>query len=1138
MITKDLKFLASQRRIPVLTFFLLQFIAAVGTLGQPATPVQQTAPNEINIKDCGADIRMLAQGAAVESRRTIGPGEVQCYRIKLLKDQYTHIEVIQRGVDVLVQLFTLAGAKVGAVIDSPNGRDGSEPISEVADSETEYVIVIKSQDSPHAGEPKYTIEVKELRQATAADRIYVKAERAFQQGQLDLASGKEQLIPAAAGNLEEARKLLQPGPDPKPAIWVQLLNQLGYANQIQGRTDQAQALYSELREYTRRFPNPNFETIALIGLGTAYANKGEAENADAGFKNATEVAGAVSPTVRAKAWEARGNWYFRTQDVLHGVEAFEHAADSYRAANDFNQVADTYTNLGITSFNRSALFLARTYYEKALGAGASNTRVLGYASYNLGVALTEMGEFQSAMDAFGHAQKFYEDGRKDGAEGEAEYQRALPHVLKGIGFANSSLGDDVTAQALYKQALSLSEVDGKVIYADAAAYTHLYFGLSAYRLGQTEVGETETNKAFALFDKLQNDRGRANALANVGKSYYDAGKLDQALALLTRAASLQSQDLFGLAYTKTNIGRIMLDNGQPAEAIKTLREAWDLRRSVGDRSGEAITLYTLALAETRLGDLTPAFEHIDAARGIVEEIRQNVANVELRASYRAAVDKIYKLYVDVLMRQERIPQALEFEDNARARSLTETLSSGRVNLWSGLDTMTRQKRQSLIEEILSLAGKRQLLGRRMQASPAALELNQEIDKRRAQLRAIEEEALRDPKARSLVRPTPLSTEQISGLLDPETVLLEYSLGDERSYLWLITSASAQPVTGISLPERKKIDDLGRRVRQLLITPQLDQKGLIDYQQLSREFSSMLLGKVATEIKGKRLVIAADGILQYIPFSALPEPGISDWQPLFLAHEVVNVPSAAALSAVRTSTGNRVPASQTLALLADPVYLPPKGVVASEPNASKKGEASLRPLAFAKDEMQRIKKAYAKLENPKGLKELTDYEANRTNAISSTLADFRVIHYSAHGVADDLRPEASGIYFTRYDRHGKATPNFVGLDDVYGLKLSADLVVLSACETALGKEVKGEGIVGLTRGFMYAGSTSVLSSLWEVNEFHTANLMGLFYKGMFEGKQPPAAALRLAQREMWRQKLPPYYWAGFNLQGEWRLKQPF
>jgi len=142
------------------------------------------------------------------------------------------------------------------------------------------------------------------------------------------------------------------------------------------------------------------------------------------------------------------------------------------------------------------------------------------------------------------------------------------------------------------------------------------------------------------------------------------------------------------------------------------------------------------------------------------------------------------------------------------------------------------------------------------------------------------------------------------------------------------------------------------------------------------------------------------------------------------------------------------------------------------------------------------------------------------------------------VADDVRPEATGIYFSSYDRKRRRIPNFVGLSDVFSLQLASDLVVLSACETALGKEIRGEGMIGLTRGFMHAGSGAVISSLWEVNEFHSAHLMRMLYQGIFEKKQAPAAALRAAQREMWRQKLPPYYWSGFIFQGEWRMKQAF
>ena len=1118
------------RTIPLLVIIL--FVSLIA-LGKNSAVNRQATANDITLQDCATDTRTIRRNHSVT--RTIAANQTQCYRIDLLKEQYMHLEVMQQGVDVVVQLLSSTGKPVGSVIDSPNGRDGPELVSEVAVADT-YIIAIRSQDSPFTRDPHYVIEIRELRAASAADRIYVQAERAFRRGWLDLESGEPQKIEVATHNLEEARRLLQSFPDPKPRIWGQILNHLGYAYFRQRRNKEAEDLFVELTRYETNFPNPDLKTLALIGLGTAYAIKADTEHAEARFKEATEVKAHVSSAIRAKAWLNRGNWYLRRQDGVRAIENFERAAESYRVANNFEDAADTYTNIAIIFFNRSALALSQAYYRKALSAGATNRRVLGYASYNLGVALNEMGQYQAALEALVDAKKFYEEGRLDGPQGEAEYERALPHVLKGLGFAHASLGDDVTAQEFYRQALERSEVGEKVIYPDAAAYIHLYKGFSAYRLGQKELAKTATNRAFEIFDDLQDDRGKANALVNVGQSYYDAGDREQALALLRRAVSLQERDSFGRAYTITNIGRIMIDNGQPREALGTLKDALALRREVGDKNGEAITRYTMALAESRLGDFSKAFEHVDEARKIVEEIRTNVISSELRASYRAVVDKIYRLYVHVLMQQGRTAEALEFEDTTRARSLTESLVRANVNLMSTLDPAALQRKQSLTEEILSLAGKRQLLGREMQSSPLALELNREIDKRRAQLRTIEAEALRDPRAVALVQPTVLSTKQIKALLDPDTVLLEYSLGEEQSYLWLVTHQADQPVQSFPLPERKKIEDLGKLARELLINPRLDQNGIVRYQELSRALSSILLGKVTAEIRRKRLVISADGILQYIPFIALPEPERSDWQPLILDHEIVNIPSAAALSAIRSA--NTPTASKTLALIADPVYVLPKSTTSPEARASKTGEKTLRPLAFAQQEIGGIKTAFSKLRTPTGLQPFTRYDATRRNATSSTLFNFRIIHYSAHGVADDVRPEASGIYFSRYDRRGRAIPNFVGLSDIYNLKLSSDLVVLSACDTALGKEIRGEGIVGLTRGFMFAGSDAVISTLWEVNEFHTANLMSLFYNGLFDHKQPPVAALRLAQRELWRQKLPPYYWAGLSLHGEWRLKQPF
>jgi CHAT domain-containing protein len=147
----------------------------------------------------------------------------------------------------------------------------------------------------------------------------------------------------------------------------------------------------------------------------------------------------------------------------------------------------------------------------------------------------------------------------------------------------------------------------------------------------------------------------------------------------------------------------------------------------------------------------------------------------------------------------------------------------------------------------------------------------------------------------------------------------------------------------------------------------------------------------------------------------------------------------------------------------------------------------------------------------------------------------MLHFSTHGLLDSRHPELSGLVLSLVDEVGQPQEGFLRLNEIYGLRLNADLVVLSACQTGLGRQVSGEGLIGLTRGFMYAGSKRVMASLWEVDDAATTELMKRFYKGVLQEKLPPAAALRAAQIEMLQRKhwQSPYYWGAFMLQGDWR-----
>ncbi len=196
-----------------------------------------------------------------------------------------------------------------------------------------------------------------------------------------------------------------------------------------------------------------------------------------------------------------------------------------------------------------------------------------------------------------------------------------------------------------------------------------------------------------------------------------------------------------------------------------------------------------------------------------------------------------------------------------------------------------------------------------------------------------------------------------------------------------------------------------------------------------------------------------------------------------------------------------------------------------------GDGALRRLLFSRDEAEAI---LTVAPQSLGLKAL-DFQANRRLAMSDELSQYRVIHFATHGLLDSKHPELSGLVLSLVDEAGRPQDGFLRLHEIYNLRLNADLVVLSACQTGLGKEVRGEGLIGLTRGFMYAGAPRVIASLWQVDDAATAELMKRFYRVMIQEKLPPAAALRAAQIAMMKKKhwQSPYYWGAFVLQGEWR-----
>jgi CHAT domain-containing protein len=279
---------------------------------------------------------------------------------------------------------------------------------------------------------------------------------------------------------------------------------------------------------------------------------------------------------------------------------------------------------------------------------------------------------------------------------------------------------------------------------------------------------------------------------------------------------------------------------------------------------------------------------------------------------------------------------------------------------------------------------------------------------------------------------------------------------------------------------------------------------------------------------------------------------SNYQPLFVNHEIVNLPSASAIAIQRQELATRKQAPKILAILADPVYTATDARVTNAQNKQQNQQKSLEVelersalkrsgdtlnfqgwgrLLGTRSEAQTI----LKLVPDSNSLQVFDFAANYTWATSNNLNQFRILHFATHGFVNDANPELSGIVLSLVDQQGKNIRGYLRLGDLFNLDYPADLIVLSACETGLGKEIQGEGLVGLTRGLMYAGASRLVVSLWQVSDEGTSVFMQEFYKQMLQQGKPANQALRATQLKMWRQSKwrNPNYWAAFTFLGEWR-----
>jgi CHAT domain-containing protein len=743
-------------------------------------------------------------------------------------------------------------------------------------------------------------------------------------------------------------------------------------------------------------------------------------------------------------------------------------------------------------------------------------------------------------------------------------RRTQTITLIKIGRFYRDLQDYPQALNYYQQALSISRTTG-----NCKDEVGSLIGISNSHLnsGDYQQAIKVANQALDLSRNLYILKliKEANVFYILAKVEIKQGNYSQSLEYAQKARNLALKSGFrdSAPYLINPIAEAYASLKETEKAIQTYQEQLALYNEIGLLPEQAKSLYNIAKLQRQNNQLPAALTEIDKAITIIENIRKEVASQDLRTSFFATVQDYYQLKIDILMElHKKDPSkgydalALNASERSRARGLIELLTEARADIRKGVDP-------KLLAEERRLRWKFDALAKRLQELPSNQEnqrpaLKKEIETLLNQQKELQTKIrTSSPKYAALQYPEPLNLPQIQQQLDKDTLLLQYSLGEERSYLWAITPNSFD---SYELPGREKIKAPTGKFSELLKKCQYincqelstDQKAkdFAEITQAATELSKLILTPAAEKLGKKRLVIVADGALQEIPFAALsePQPGKSNYQPLLVNHEIVHLPSVTAIATHRKDLHNRPPAPKTLAVLADPVFAADDERLTGKPpslgpelnleqsslqrSAKNLNRTGWNRLPGTRAEAQQI----LKLVSPDQSLQAFDFDANYNFVTNQKLKQYRFILFATHGFADPINPESSGIVLAQFNKQGKPqTPGTLRLGDIFNLDWDADLVVLSACETGVGKDVQGEGLVGLTRGFMYAGAKSLVVTLWQVNDTATSQLMPQFYTTMLQQKTSPAVALRQAQLNLWRQDRwrNPYYWAAFTLQGEWR-----
>ncbi len=992
-----------------------------------------------------------------------------------------------------------------------------------------------------------------------------------------------------------------------------------------------------LSRYTRRLRNTKRrssswkslndrpgEATALDGIGTVHYLLGERRKALDAFQQELQIWKAIADRQKNVA-EALNNIA-----VVHGSMGFlqeaiklhEEVLPIRRAIGDRPGLATTLNSLGLLFIATGDLEKSSDYCHQALAIFRELYNRTGVANTlnSLGGINLTLGDYRKALEYFGQALEMRRalGHRRDEAValnnigrvydllGEAQkaldyHHQALEirHTLgdpameagsiNNIGFVYDWLGEKQKALEHYKQAHDLFRDANDL---DNQARTLINIGAS-YLDDVPTTSLDYFHQALEIYRVLKQPLQQATVLSNIGLAHQKSGNLTKALEYQRQALEIRRATGHRLeeAVSLKLIGSTYFAMGELQVALDYFQQAVRQHRVMGNRGPEAGTLYAIARVERDRGNLGEALLRMQESLKIIESLRGSVSSQELRASFLAKQQEFFEFYTDLLMRlHQREPSkghdvaAFHSSERARARSLLELLAEARIDVEQGIAPELKQRERLINSRIARIQSSLIDVYSQAQTDQSRVKTLEEelkqVDTEREQLNS--EIRRRHPRYADLQYPAPPDLKAIQSLLDDQTVLLEYALGKDSSFLFAVTK------NDFAVARLSSDASIASQVEALraTITARPQRSSFPKQIELSRKLYRELIEPARKLLSGKRkLIIVPSSVLHYLPFEVLLSSGeertlatvgLDRWPYLLKDYAISYVPSAGVLAGLRNRPPSSLEVRKTFLAFADPAYVNDRPTEVGLAGTSQRGAFGdqqswkLGRLPESRREVEEIARLYGKDK----VSVLLGDEASEENVkLEGRFRDYRYVHFATHGLLNEDRPPYSGLILSLTapakaaspaqpaGRSASSPPSSVvaqargsgtslketefdqrvgpqkedGLLQVYeifNLKLNADLVVLSACETGLGKQVKGEGLVGLAHAFFYAGTPSIVVSLWKVQDRSTANLMVNLYQQL-DRYNDKAEALRQAKLEMVLQNryAHPYYWAPFVLVGD-------